>query len=137
MQQEKITVRTVVNADKQKVWNYYIKPEHIINWNFARNDWHCLRASNDLKVEGRYFERMETKDGSWGFDFDAVYTEIQHGKYFIYEFGGRFATVEFKETNGQTEVIISFDPENEYPIETQRNVRQAIPDNFRKYVEEN
>lgn len=77
---------------------------------------------------------MEAKDGSWGFDFDAVYTEIQHGKYFIYEFGGRFATVEFIDLNEQTEIIITFDPENEYPIEVQRQGWQAMLENFKKYV---
>lgn len=38
MKQEKITVRTVVNVHKQKVWDYYTKPEHIINWNFASDE---------------------------------------------------------------------------------------------------
>ncbi|MFN3301186.1 MAG: SRPBCC domain-containing protein, partial [Sediminibacterium sp.] len=125
------------NANKQKVWDYYIKPEHIINWNFASDEWYCPRDSNDLKVGGRYFARMEAKDGSWGFDFDAVYREIQYGKYFIYEFGGRFATMKFKETNEQTEVIVTFDPENEYPKEVQRQGWQATLENFKKYVEEN
>jgi hypothetical protein len=39
-----------------------------------------------MKVGGRYGARMEAKDGSFGFDFDAVYTEINIGKSFTYEF---------------------------------------------------
>ncbi|MFZ5946577.1 MAG: SRPBCC family protein [Stygiobacter sp.] len=135
MTQEKITISTTISADKQKVWNYYTQPEHITQWNFANPSWHCPTATNDLTVGGKYVARMEAKDGSFGFDFDAVYTEINQGDSFTYEFGGRFATVEFKELNGQTEVIITFDPESENSIDLQRNGWQAILDNFKKYTE--
>ncbi len=137
MTQEKITIRTTVSADKQKVWDYYTKPEHITKWNFADPSWHCPTATNDMRLGGRYVARMEAKDGSFGFDFDAVYTEIHLGESFTYEFGGRFATVEFRETNGQTEVTVAFDPETENSIELQRNGWQAILDNFKKYTEAN
>jgi uncharacterized protein YndB with AHSA1/START domain len=90
-----------------------------------------------MKVGGRYVARMEAKDGSFGFDFDAVYTEINIGKSFTYEFGGRLATVEFKEIGRQTEVNVTFDPETENSIELQRNGWQAILNNFKKYTEAN
>jgi uncharacterized protein YndB with AHSA1/START domain len=88
MTKEKLTIRATVLADKQKVWEYYTQPEHITKWNFANDDWCCPSASNDLKIGGRYVARMEAKDGSFGFDFDAVYIEINQGQNFIYEFGG-------------------------------------------------
>jgi uncharacterized protein YndB with AHSA1/START domain len=80
---------------------------------------------------------MEAKDGSFGFDFDATYTEINQGKSFSYEFGGRFATVEFNEQQDQTEVRISFDPETDNSLDLQRQGWQAILDNFKKYTETN
>jgi uncharacterized protein YndB with AHSA1/START domain len=134
---EKITIKVTVLADKQKVWNYYIQPEHITKWNFADPSWHCPTATNDLNVGGRYVARMEAKDGSFGFDFDAVYKEVNQGQNFTYEFGGRLATVEFKEENGQTEVIVTFDPETDNSIDLQRQGWQAILDNFKKYTETN
>jgi uncharacterized protein YndB with AHSA1/START domain len=137
MQQERITIKATIAADKIKVWNYYTQPKHITKWNFADPSWHCPTASNDLSVGGRYIARMEAKDGSFGFDFDAIYIEINEFENFTYEFGGRFASVEFKESNGQTEVTVSFDPETENSIELQRNGWQAILDNFKKYVETN
>lgn len=137
MTQEKITVRATVLADKQKVWDYYTQPEHITKWNFADPSWHCPSASNEMKVGGRYLARMEAKDGSFGFDFDAVYTEIINGEHFTYVFGGRLATVAFKATDKQTEVTITFDPETENSIELQRMGWQAILDNFKKYTESN
>ncbi len=137
MPTEKITIKTAVSANAQKVWDYYTKPEHITNWNFASEDWCCPSASNDLKVGGRFVARMEAKDGSFGFDFDATYTEINQGKSFSYEFGGRFATVEFNEQQDQTEVRISFDPETDNSLDLQRQGWQAILDNFKKYTETN
>jgi uncharacterized protein YndB with AHSA1/START domain len=70
---EKIIVEVKIAAGIQKVWDYYTSPSHIINWNFADPSWHCPSASNDLKVGGNYAARMEAKDGSFGFDFEAIY----------------------------------------------------------------
>jgi len=137
MTPQKITIKVAVSADKQKVWDYYTKPEHITKWNFADPSWHCPTATNDLNIGGRYVARMEAKDGSFGFDFEAVYTEIQQGENFAYEFGGRFSKVEFKEQNGLTEVTVLFDPETEHPIEMQKNGWQAILNNFKNYTESN
>jgi uncharacterized protein YndB with AHSA1/START domain len=131
----KITIQSTVLADIKKVWDYYTQPEHITNWNFADPSWYCPRASNDLKIGGRYIARMEARDGSLGFDFDAIYLVINKYENFIYEFGVRQATVEFKDLSGQTEVTISFDPETENSIELQKNGWQAILDNFKKYTE--
>jgi uncharacterized protein YndB with AHSA1/START domain len=135
MEMEKITINTTVSADKQKVWDYYTKPEHITKWNYADPSWHCPTATNDLKVGGRYFARMEAKDGSFGFDFDAVYKEVNQGQSFTYEFGGRLASIVFNEANGQTEVTVTFDPETENSIDLQRQGWQAILDNFKNYTE--
>jgi uncharacterized protein YndB with AHSA1/START domain len=133
----KIKVTATLNADTKKVWEYYTQPEHITKWNFADTTWHCPTATNNMIVGGHYIARMEAKDGSFGFDFDAVYTEINQGQNFTYEFDGRLAEVDFKETDGQTEVTIIFDPETENSIELQKNGWQAILDNFKKYTEAN
>jgi uncharacterized protein YndB with AHSA1/START domain len=137
MNTTKITIQTTVATEKKKVWNYYTNPKHITQWNFADPSWHCPTASNDLQIGGKYIARMEAKDGSFGFDFEAVYTEILIEEKFTYEFGGRFSTVEFKEALGQTEIKVTFDPETENSIELQKNGWQAILDNFKKYVETN
>lgn len=134
---EKITVSANIAATQQKVWDYYTLPEHITKWNFAHPSWHCPSASNDLRIGGRYHARMEAVDGSFGFDSDANYTALSIGSKFTYEFGGRFATVELKEQNGQTEISICFDPETENPVELQREGWQAILNNFKLYVEAN
>ena len=135
--QQKIIISVIVSSNKLKVWAYYTQPEHITKWNFADPSWHCPQASNEMRVGGRYFARMEAKDQLNGFDFEAFYTEIKQGENFTYEFDERLAKVEFNEVNGKTKVTITFDPETENPIELQRNGWQAILDNFKKYTEMN
>lgn len=137
MNTEKIRVKATINADRQKVWNYYTKPEHITKWNFADPSWHCPTAQNDMQVGGKNSARMEAKDGSFGFDFVAIYTEIIIEQQFSYEFGGRKATVMFNTVNNKTEIIIDFDAENENPIEMQKDGWQAILNNFKLYTETN
>jgi uncharacterized protein YndB with AHSA1/START domain len=135
MAHEKIKVKATILAEKQKVWNYYTQPEHITQWNFADPSWHCPKASNNMSVGGSYVARMEAKDGSYGFDFEAVYTEINALDNFTYAFGGRYARVEFHSLNGQTELTIIFDPETENALELQRAGWQAILNNFKNYCE--
>ncbi|WP_418262636.1 SRPBCC domain-containing protein [Flavobacterium faecale] len=132
-----ITVTANVNADSKKVWDFYTNPEHITQWNFADSSWHCPKATNDLKVGGTYFARMEAKDGSYGFDFEAIYDKINIGQSFSYSFGERKATVELKEKGETTEIVVVFDPENENSIELQKGGWQAILNNFKKYTESN
>tara|TARA_R110000764_G_scaffold50402_4_gene111045 strand:- start:1557 stop:1970 length:414 start_codon:yes stop_codon:yes gene_type:complete len=137
MNNSKIKITEIIDAEVEKVWNYYNEPSHIVNWNFADPSWHCPSAENDLSIGGTYKARMEAKDGSFGFDFEAIYTEISKGKSFAYEFGGRAATVEFNDMGEQTEIILTFDPEEENPIEMQREGWKAILTNFKNYTENN
>jgi len=134
----KITITTRVNAEPKKVWDYYTNPEHITKWNFADPSWQCPSATNDMRVGGKYSARMEAKDGSFGFDFEAVYTEIIDGEKFIYTIpDGRQVTVVFNEGGTQTDVIVTFDAEEQNSLEMQKNGWQAILDNFKKYTEAN
>ena len=134
--ESKITVEASVNAPIEKVWNCYAQPEHITKWNFASDDWHCPSAENDLRVGGKINARMEAKDGSNGFDFEAIYTEIIPHKKIAYKMlDDRNAEINFNEIGNQTEVIITFEAENVYPIDLQKAGWQAILNNFKEYVE--
>ena len=131
----KIVVTATIHAPIEKVWDCYTNPTHIVNWNFADPSWHCPRAENDMKIGGTYKARMEAKDGSFGFDFEAVYTEINEGKRFAFEFGGRISTYEFNDLGADTLLSITFDPETENSIELQKNGWQLILNNFKHYIE--
>lgn len=138
MSATKISVQATIAADTKKVWDFYTNPEHITQWNFAADDWHCPNAENDLRVGGKYRSRMEAKDGSWGFDFEAVYDEVIPEKKFTYTMtDGRKASVAFDNLDGKTKVIVNFDAETENSVDMQKEGWQAILDNFKKYTESN
>jgi len=138
MKGDKIIIQAIVSADIEKVWDYYTRPEHITKWNFASEDWQCPHASNDMQVGGKYLARMEAKDGSFGFDFEAVYDQIIVGDSFSYTMpDGREVHITFNDTGGKTEVSVSFDAETENPVEMQRAGWLAILNNFKKYTERN
>lgn len=138
MEQTKVTVQATILADTGKVWEFWTKPEHITKWNFASDDWQCPRAENDLRIGGKYLARMEAKDGSFGFDFEAVYDEVIDQKKLTYTMSdGRQATTDFENLDRKTKVTTTFDAEGVHDQEMQRAGWQAILDNFKKYTEAN
>jgi uncharacterized protein YndB with AHSA1/START domain len=138
MKYTKLTISANIAAGKQKVWDYYTQPKHIVNWNFASDDWCCPSASNDLLVGGKYVARMEAKDGSFGFDFEAIYNEIVEGESFVYTSpDSRVIQVSFQSQGDSTLVTIVFDAENQNSLELQEQGWQAILNNFKKYTESN
>lgn len=134
-----ITIQAIINANIRKVWDYYTEPQHIVNWNFASEDWFCPRAMNDMIVGGKYLARMEAKDGSYGFDFEAVYNSIEPLSSFTYIMtDDRVVKVKFeKQTEEITLINVSFEPETENSLELQQQGWQAILNNFKKYTENN
>ncbi|MBE0539061.1 MAG: SRPBCC family protein [Ignavibacterium sp.] len=138
MSNTKITIEAEISADAKKIWGYYNKPEHITKWNSALDEWHCPSAENDLRVGGKLKSRMEAKDGSVGFDFEAVYDEVINEKKIVYTIAdGRQVVTNFENLGNMTKVTTTFEAENENPVEMQRAGWQSILDNFKKYVESN
>lgn len=131
-----ITIATVVAAPIAQVWTCYTEPEHITRWNFASEDWCCPSAANELRAGGRYRARMEAKDGSAGFDFEATYDEVSQGETLAYTIvDGRKVKTAFAANDGTTTVTTTFEAEQEHAVELQRQGWQAILDNFKRYVE--
>ncbi len=133
-----LTIDTIVKSSIENVWNAYTEPQHIVNWNFASSDWHCPKAENDMKIGGKYSARMEAKDGSFGFDFVAVYDEIIPFEKIVYtiEDGRKVITV-FENLNDAIKITTVFEAENQNPIDMQKAGWQAILNNFKNYTERN
>jgi uncharacterized protein YndB with AHSA1/START domain len=130
-----ITVETTVKAPLARVWEAYNTPADIMQWNTAIDTWHCPSSSVDLRVGGAFSNRMEAKDGSFGFDFAGTFTKVEPQRLIEYSFGDRTASVGFSEGPEGVTVRVEFEPETDNPVEMQRGGWQAILDNFKKYVE--
>lgn len=133
---QKITVTTTIKANLEKVWACWTQPEHIINWNFASEEWCCPSATNELQNGGAFNWRMESKDGKMGFDFVGTYEKVVENELITYRMpDGRQVDISFTVTGEEVIVKEIFDPEQISSIELQRNGWQAILENFKKHVE--
>lgn len=131
-----ITITSNINTSTEKVWDCLTNPIHIVNWNFASDDWCCPSAYTDLKEGGVYKSRMEAKDGSVGFDFVCTINSIIPNKSLNLTMeDGRKWNIEFESFENYTKVTEVFDSENENSEEMQRTGWQAILNNFKKYTE--
>lgn len=131
-----ITIQTNVAAPLSKVWDAWVTPEDITNWNFASKDWCCPKAEISLEIGGKFNYRMEANDGSMGFDFEGEFTAIQPHKNIKYKMAdGREVKIEFFETDNTVKVVETFEAEDENSAEQQKQGWLCILTNFKKYVE--
>jgi len=136
MSSKKIHIETLVNAPIQQVWEAYNNPEDIKQWNQASPDWHCPSSENDLRVGGKFKNKMAAKDGSFEFDFEGTYTEVTPLNSISYVMADeRTADLKFTEQGDQTLISVDFDAENMNPEDMQREGWQAILDSFKNHVE--
>ncbi len=134
----KIRVETTIQSNLDSVWNAWINPEDIKQWNAASDDWHTTEASVDLRVGGGFTARMEAKDGSMGFDFAGTYSKVVKKKQIEYVLeDGRNVSIEFVPIEDGVKVIETFEAEEQHEIEYQRQGWQSILNNFAKYVKSN
>lgn len=136
MEYQKINITATINAPIAQVWDAYNNPKDIVNWNQASPEWHCPSSENDLRVGGRFKNKMAAKDGSFQFDFEGTYTEVTPHNSISYVLGDeRTVDTTFTDENGSTKMDISFDAEGSNPADMQREGWQAILNSFKQYVE--
>lgn len=133
---ELIEVKTIIEEDIRLIWDYWSDPKHIVNWYFSSDTWHSPKADQDFTENGKFSFRMESKDGSMGFDFSGRYIKIEKYKLIRYLLeDGRRVDVKFNEEDGRVIVTEDFEAESNGTVEIERMGWQSILNNFKKYVE--
>ena len=128
----------MVEAPVEKVWTIFTAAQHITKWYTASDDWHTPKAENNLTVGGKFLFRMEAKDGSFGFDFGGVYTQVKPNQLIACTLDDRrIVETIFTAAGNTTTVKETFEAETENSIALQRGGWQAILDNLKKYAEAN
>ncbi|MFZ4582677.1 MAG: SRPBCC domain-containing protein [Paludibacter sp.] len=138
MQSITLTVHTTINQNLLAVWDCYTKPEHIVKWNFASDDWHCPAATNDFRVGGKFSYTMADRDGSFSFDFSGTFVQIFDKKHIeILLDDNRKVWLDFSENENENETTIveKFEAENENTPELQQTGWQMILNNLKKHAE--
>lgn len=131
-----ISIETEVKATLAQVWDAWVTPTDITNWNFAIDEWCCPSAELNLEVGGAFKYRMAAKDGSMAFDFEGTFIKVIPQNAIHFALGdNRVVTVEFTETASGVRVVETFDAEDEHSAEMQKQGWQSILNNFKKHVE--
>ena len=132
-----ITVGTTIKASVADCWQLWTTPEHILHFNNPFDDWHTAKVEIDLKTGGRYYYRMEAKDGSTGFDFAGHYSKIITNELMECIGDDGRKTLNLFSSNGgaDTSVTEIFEPDTTTPLELQRDFCQTILDSFKQYAE--
>ena len=131
-----ITVEVTIKAPIEKVWDFWITPKHIQNWNMAFDNWHTPYAENDLKENGKFKYVMTSKDKTESFDFEGIYTNLKDFSLIEYQlFDNRKGSIHFEENNGIVTISEIFEPNIHDPENMQIEWCQAVIDNFKKYAE--
>jgi predicted 3-demethylubiquinone-9 3-methyltransferase (glyoxalase superfamily)/uncharacterized protein YndB with AHSA1/START domain len=133
-----ITIKTTVKVPVEKAWEAFTSPKHVMQWNQASPDWHCPAAKNDLRAGGSFSYTMAAKDGSFSFDFEGKYDEIEPLKLIKVTLADeRYWLTTFKaKGKNTTEVTEIFEAEQMNPVEMQRGGWQAILNSFKAHTEQ-
>ncbi len=135
-QKRTITIESIVYVPKEKAWEFWTKPEHIVQWAFASDDWEVPAAENDLRVGGKFKTVMGAKDKSSQFDFTGVYTNVKEHQLIEYTLeDGRQVSLKFEGMDGATKITETFEPFPAYTEEQERSGWQAVLENFKKYAD--
>ena len=134
---ENIKLEITILAPIDLVWECFTERDHIEEWYYASNQWHCPNAENNFEEGGTFNYRMEAKDGSFGFNFSGVFDDIfPQDQIKFHMDDGRKVEVNFQEIDANTvKMIQEFEPEKANMRDTQRDGWYAVMNNFHKYVE--
>lgn len=136
MSEDKIAITTTVISSIEKVWDAFTNSEYIGEWFVGSDDWHTPRVENDLNIGGAFNFRMEKKDGSEGFDFKGVYTDIDPERSIRYRLGdNRSASITFESVGSEVLITYTIEAEHQNPLEKQREGWTRIMKSFKHYVE--
>lgn len=132
--QAQVTVRRPLDA----VWEAWTSPEAIAQWNIPFDHWHTPLVQLQLEEGGTFLFRMETKDGTEGFDYRGRYDKIVSRELITCTLDdGRRSIVRFASDGKRTIVTEQFEPEGETSPELQKEFCRKVLEKFKGYVEGN
>ena len=131
-----IVVKCWITSPIVKIWNYWTVPRHIENWNFIFDEWKCTTAENDVSENGRFTYHLSADHGNSMTDYSGIYTEIIVEKLIKQKLDdGRLTTIVFSGQGYETEIVVTFEADDNSSSEEQQNSWNAVLANFKAYSE--
>ena len=131
----KITIDTQIQAPLALVWQAYTSPEDMLEWSALSDKWIITLSCVDLRVGGQFSSRMEAKDGSFGFNYEGIYTQILPHRLVEYRLGDCFTQVEFRDCGSSVQVKVTLDAQVSPSLEEQEAAWLEVLARFRRHVE--
>ena len=130
----RISINTDIAMPIEQVWEMYITPKHVDGWNHASEDWETVGSTSDFRVGGFFKYPMRAKDGSFGFDFEGEFLQIEPYKYIKYRLlDDRVVEIKFNQMQQSVHIEVIFEGESENSVELQRAGWQQILESFKHY----
>lgn len=131
-----ITFEQTISGTPERVFDAFVTPADLLHWHRASEDWTTPHAETDPRVGGRFNIGFGDPTGEHSFDFTGEYTEVDRPNRLAFTIDdGRRSIIEFADAgNGKTLVTWSFEPENVFPAEMQRDGWAAQLANLEKYL---
>lgn len=130
-----IKIEMIIKKPHQLVYQTYFDPKHIVNFNFASEDWYCPQATNNFVVNGRFCYTMSSKNRANTFDFEGTFTSISPFEVTYVLDDNRLVVVRFEPMRDHTKLTIEFEAELEHDKAIQQAGWYAILNQFKGYVE--
>ena len=131
-----IIVQNTIQASIDKVWDFWILPEHIKKWNIAIDGWYTQDVENNLTVSRKFKYKMAKKGESLSFDFEGKYTKVEYLTLIEYKLDdNRIGKVSFEKDGTKVKITEVFEPTKEDAESMQELWCKTVIDNFKKYVE--
>lgn len=133
---EMITFDQTISADPERVFDAFVTPEDLLKWHRASDGWTTPHAETDPQVGGCFNIGFGDPSGENTFDFTGKYTAIDRPHRLAYTIDdGRVVEIDFKDNgDGSTHVSWSFEPENTFSREMQREGWAAQLANLGRYL---
>lgn len=131
-----ITFDQTIPASPERVFDAFITPKDLLQWHRASDDWTTPHAEIDPRVGGRFNIGFGDPAGEHSFDFTGAYTAVDRPTRLVYTIDdGRVVEIDFKDNgDGTTQVTWSFEPENHFPQDMQRDGWAAQLANLGKFL---
>lgn len=131
-----ITFDQELSAPRERVYDAFITPDDLLQWHRASEDWTTPHAETDPQVGGKFNIGFGDPAGEHSFDFTGAYTELDRPNRIAYTIDdGRKVEIDFADAgDNNTHVTWSFEPENTFPEDMQREGWSAQLANLEKYI---
>jgi uncharacterized protein YndB with AHSA1/START domain len=131
----KITIRRLIHASVERVFDAYITPGDLRQWSSAGDGWTIPSAEVDARQGGKFKIHFKDPSSTDSFDFVGTYIKIIRPEKISYVLDdGRHVDILFEPAGHNTNLTVSFEAETINSEELQRKGWTAQIEHLETYL---